>query len=162
MRPAIMSMTAAICANATAAASQRASREEVCAAIIDALSILRKAIGEQAGYAAQRSFDDFLKNRLIARGLERIRLGDKPSAVSLPVMRPGPVPNLIMEEAVHNCLALNGTAPGNLYVESLATVLLGHLIDFLGGLPEISELLKRIGTSERHARLESARTVWMQ
>lgn len=164
MHTVILSATTSLVEHAVKAALRRAGRAEVAAALLSGIAILRQAVAEGAGYGAEKGFDDALKQRLIARGLDLARREGPPVRIALP--EPGLAfspAHAILEETARSCLLLNATGPENEFIEAGAIAFFDALLVLLGGVPELGPFLDRIDSSVESAPDTPARSgQWMQ
>lgn len=142
---AIVQFAANVLADAATKAGKRSSRQQFATALLDGLATLRLVIGENAGLAAQRSFDDVIKHTLIMRGLEYCRLqGSAPVPTPLPAGPADLAADAIIAHAVETCLQLNAVGPDNDCLDVAVRGMLDLLLAQLDGLPSAVELLARL------------------
>jgi len=157
--PEILPATPSLFDHAITLAGERSSREQLAAALLAALALLRKMIGEHYGYGPQRSFDTLLKTKLITCGLDHIRHEGRARTAALPAISPNLAASVILEDAVRNCMLIN---PDQIHVETAGAILLEHLIETLGAPPDFGQLLDRIRTGEQNRKPPGDQTVSMQ
>lgn len=135
--------------DAAAKAERRTAGLDFTQALMGGLAKLRAIVGEEGGYGAQKSFDDFLGSCLIGRGLElRRSQGEAPHPAGLPAPRMMGDDYEIIAHAVITCVELNGLGPGNACIEMAAAGLLDRLLSRLDGLPSVTDLLSKLTLEE--------------
>ena len=129
-------------------AARRASREEVAAGILAGLRRTRSILDEQLGYMASRMFDDGVREFLVMNRLRR-GLSEPPPLLSAEggaETQARRVAVTMFEDIVGFCATLPGPSPVVTLAGGVAPALLSQMAELLGGLPDVDELLARVGS----------------
>ncbi|WP_142850330.1 hypothetical protein [Telmatospirillum sp. J64-1] len=150
MHPSIIQVSRSLIGNAVANAQARATEPEVSSALLAGLGLLRRIVGEEAGYTAQKTFDDYLRQHLLSRGLDHLKnQRTELRKVALPDAASSSSPaQAIITDAVFSSMTLNLYAPGNDYILAAAAALLDSLCERIGGLPDYAELIRKLTEDE--------------
>ena len=120
-----------------------AADEEIALGIVAALRRLHAAAFESGGETTALRLRAALRDAIIAENLERLRRSRRtPPAVALPALQPGGrFAMAVLEDAVDSCLALQS---GGDLVDRASRLLIGRLIDVLGGAPSYGAIVDRV------------------
>ncbi|HEX6979425.1 MAG TPA: hypothetical protein VF342_09005 [Alphaproteobacteria bacterium] len=121
------------------------TRAAVASAIVAALRRIRRTVDEQAGFAAARMLDDFIRGHIRSESVK----GDLPVR-DLPADAVHDArAEAILDDCVSTCIALNAFTPDNGALTTAVGTLLDCLFRQVEGAPDPDGLLARLRSPER-------------